>query len=270
MFDFIRTHQRLMQLVLLVLILPSFVLIGVSGYTNYVSGDKDLVTVGDAAVTLQEFELARRNQLDQLQRSSMGRFDPEVLNSRPARERLLESLVDRRVLVETATKERFSVSDAALRDTIASMPEFHENGNFSAERYNELLAAAGLSARDFEQGQRGELALQRVLNPIGGSALVPDTVLERVSAALTEQRTISLFAFPSSDYEKDIEISDADIQAWYDENKEALTVPDQVAVEYLYWMKPLQCKRWVKSPKAILPPTTSKTSLATLRRPASM
>jgi len=233
MFDFIRTHQRLMQLVLLVLILPSFVLIGVSGYTNYVSGDKDLVKVGDAAVTLQEFELARRNQLDQFQRSSMGRFDPEVLNSRPARERLLESLVDRRVLVETATKERFSVSDAALRDTIASMPEFHEDGAFSAERYNQLLAAAGLSARDFEQGQRGELALQRVLSPIGESALVPDTVLQRVSAALTEQRTVSLFAYPASDYEKDVEITDADIQSWYEENKEALTVPDQVAVQYL-------------------------------------
>src|SRR5690606_25117303 len=118
MFDFIRTHQRLMQLVLLVLILPSFVLIGVSGYTNYVSGDKDLVKVGESAVTLQEFELARRNQLEQMQRSSMGRFDPQVLESRPAREMLLESLVDRRVLVETATQSRFSVSDAALRNAI--------------------------------------------------------------------------------------------------------------------------------------------------------
>src|SRR5690606_40418939 len=93
------------------LVLPSFVLIGVSGYTNYVSGDKDLVVVGDSAVTLQEFEMARRNQLEQLQRNTMGRFDPEVLNTRAAREMLLESLVDRRVMVTIANEERFSVSD---------------------------------------------------------------------------------------------------------------------------------------------------------------
>lgn len=233
MFDFIRTHQRLMQLVLLVLILPSFVLIGVSGYTNYVSGDKDLVKVGDSAVTLQEFELARRNQLEQMQRGGMGRFDPEVLNNRPAREILLESLVDRRVLVDTATRERFSVSDAVLRSSIAGMQEFQDNGTFSAERYNELLESAGLSTRDFEQGQRGELALDRVLGPVVSTAELPQPVLERISAALTEERSVRLLAFPASDYEKDIVVADADVKAWYDENKQNLMVPDQVAVQYL-------------------------------------
>ncbi|HZH55746.1 MAG TPA: SurA N-terminal domain-containing protein [Burkholderiaceae bacterium] len=233
MFDFIRTHQRLMQLVLLVLIVPSFVLIGVSGYTNYVSGDKDLVKVGDSAVTLQEFELARRNQLEQMQRNAMGRFDPEVLNNRFAREMLLESLVDRRILVDTATRMRFSVSDTVLRNAIAEMPEFQEDGRFSAERYNALLASAGLSTRDFEQGQRGELALQRVLGPVGSSATLPTPVLKGISAALTEARTVRLLTLAAADFEKEITVSDADIQAWYDENKDRLTLPDQVAVEYL-------------------------------------
>jgi len=233
MFDFIRTNRRFMMLILLVLVLPSFVLIGVSGYTNYVSGDKDLVVVGDSAVTLQEFEMARRNQLEQMQRSTMGRFDPEILNSRAAREMLLESLVDRRVLVMTANQERFSVSDTALRNSIAEMPEFQENGQFSAQRYNQLLDASGLSPRDFEQGQRGELALQRVLEPVANSAVVPPSMLERIQAALTEERTVSLQTFPVSDYQKEIEVTDAEIQAWYDSNKESLTVADQVAVQYL-------------------------------------
>lgn len=233
MFDFIRTNQRFMMFILLVLVLPSFVLIGFSGYTNYVSGDKELVTVGDSAVTMQEFELARRNQLEQMQRSGMGRVDPEVLNNRPAREMLLESLVDRRVLVDTATRERFSVSDTVLRNAIASMPEFQEDGGFSAERYNQLLDSAGLSTRDFEQGQRGELALQRVLEPVGASAALPDAVLERIYAALTEERTIQLQTFPASEHEKDVVVSDADIQAWYDANKESLMVADQVAAQYL-------------------------------------
>lgn len=233
MFDFIRTNRRFMMLILLVLVLPSFVLIGVSGYTNYVSGDKDLVVVGDSAVTLQEFEMARRNQLEQMQRSTMGRFDPEILNSRAAREMLLESLVDRRVLVMTANQERFSVSDTALRNSIAEMPEFQENGQFSAQRYNQLLDASGLSPRDFEQGQRGELALQRVLEPVANSAIVPPSILKRIQAALTEERTVSLQTFPVSDYQKDIEVTDAEIQAWYESNKESLTVADQVAVQYL-------------------------------------
>src|SRR5690606_1852028 len=108
MFDFIRTHQRLMQLVLLVLILPSFVLIGVSGYTNYVSGDHDIVTLADTSITQQEFDQARRNQLQQLQMNSPGGFDPAILDTPQARSALLDSLIDRRLLVEKARKERFS------------------------------------------------------------------------------------------------------------------------------------------------------------------
>jgi peptidyl-prolyl cis-trans isomerase D len=233
MFDFIRTHQRLMQLVLLVLILPSFVLIGVSGYTNYVSGDRDLVKVGSSAITQQEFDQARRNQLQQMQQSSGGGFDPSLLDNPAARSALLESLIDRRVVVDAANKGRFSVSDSTLRQTIASMPQLQVNGKFSPERYNEVLANAGLNTRDFEQGQRAELALDRVLGPVALTASVPPSVVGLLQEALTEQRTVRMLAFPATNYEKDVVIEDADIQAWYEKNKQSLQLPEQVSAQYL-------------------------------------
>ncbi|MGB6106088.1 MAG: SurA N-terminal domain-containing protein [Pusillimonas sp.] len=233
MFDFIRTHQRLMQLVLLVLILPSFVLIGVSGYTNYVSGDHDIVTLADTSITQQEFDQARRNQLQQLQQNSQGGFDPAVLDNPAARSALLESLIDRRVLVEAASKARFSVSDSVLRQTIASMPQLQVDGQFSAERYNDVLASAGLTTRDFEQSQRGELALARVLGPVAMTALVPSAVTDRLELALTEQRTVRLLAFPATEHEDKVTITDDDIQAWYDKNKQSLELPEQVSAQYL-------------------------------------
>lgn len=222
-----------MQLVLLVLILPSFVLIGVSGYTNYVSGDEELVKVGNTSITQQEFEQARRNQVEQLQQTSQGGFDPAVLDNVPARTALLDSLIDRRVMISTAEKERFTVSDTALRQAIASMPQLQVDGQFSAERYNQVLASAGLTTREFEQSQRAELALSRVLGPVGATASVPDSVVDRLERALTEERTIRLVAFPSADYEKDVAISDEDIKAWYEKNKQTLELPEQVSAQYL-------------------------------------
>ena len=233
MFDFIRTHQRLMQLLLLILILPSFALIGVSGYTNYVTGDHDLVKVAGTSVTLQEFDQARRNQLQQMQQNNRSTFDPSLLDTEEARKALLESLIDSRVLIATATKERFSVSDVVLRQTIASMPELQVNGQFSAERYNEVLQSIGMSSRDFEQGRRSDLALQRVLGPVALTASVPKPVTESIEHALTTERTLRLRAFPASDYEKNITVTDADLKAWYDQNKQKLQLPDQVTVDYL-------------------------------------
>lgn len=233
MFDFIRTHQRLMQLILLVLILPSFVLIGVSGYTTYVSGDYDLVKVGDSSITLQEFDQARRRQLEQAQGMAQGDFDPSALENPVVRSALLESLIDRRVVIDVATEQRFSVSDQALRDAIASLPQVQEDGQFSLARYDQLLASIGLTTRDFEQSQRAELAIGRVLEPVAQSASIPAAVLAGLRQSLTEQRNLRLALYQAADYQKDVKVSDQDAQAWYDENKESLSLSEQVSIQYL-------------------------------------
>src|SRR5690625_5086460 len=233
MFDFIRSHQRLMQFLLLVLIVPSFALIGVSGYSSYVSGDHDLVKVGQTAVTMEEFERARSNQLRQLRDASPGSFDPAVLDNPAVRATLLESLVDYRVLATTVANQRFSVSDAVLRRSIASMPQLQVDGQFSAERYNEILAASGLTPRDFEQSQRFELALERVLGPVGQSASVPSAVIDYLEKALVDARTVRMAAFTADDYVDNVQVSEHDIQSWYDENAQQFMIPDQVHVQYL-------------------------------------
>lgn len=233
MFDFIRSHQRLMQFFLLVLIVPSFALIGVSGYNSYVSGDHDLVKVGKSAITMQEFENARASQLRQMQQNSQGGFDPAVLDDPEVRRNLLESLIDYRVLATTAASERFNVSDTALRDSIAAMPQLQVEGQFSPERYNEALAAAGMTTRDFEESQRFELALSRVLGPVTQTASVPSAVVQHLERALTEERTLRLRVFADSDYTDSVSISDSEIQVWYDEHKQSFEVPEQASIQYL-------------------------------------
>lgn len=233
MFDFIRTHQRMMQFILLLLIFPSFALIGVSGYTNYISGEQDLVKVADSAITTQDFDDARRYQLQEMQSNSQGGFDPAMLDNPVVRAQLLESLIDRRVIITTATKERFSVSDTALRNTIAAMPQLQVNGQFSPDRYNEVLASAGMDMRDFEQSQRAELALDRVLGPVVNSSGLPQPVVQRLQQALTEQRTLRLLTWPATDYQAQVTVSEADVQAWYDTNKASLELPEQLSAQYI-------------------------------------
>lgn len=233
MFNFIRRHQRLMQLVLLVLIVPSFVLIGVGGYTNYNSGDEDLVTVGGQTITMQEFDAARRNQLNEMQRSMGDAFDPAVVDSPQVKQQLLDSLINRRALIEIATSERFNVSDMALRQAIAKMPEMQEEGVFSAERYNQLLAGAGLSSREFEQLQRAELTLNRVVTPVIETAILPKDISAELQKILTESRTIQLHDFSVEQFMAEQHVTEHEIEAWYEANKEQLKLPDYVNADFI-------------------------------------
>lgn len=233
MFTFFRTHQRLMQVVLLILVLPSFVLIGVSGYSSYTSNDTELVKIGSVSLTAEEFDQARRVQLQNLQQAQGGAFDLAVEDSPQARRKLLDALIDRTVLVETATKEGLNVSDGVLRQAIAAIPDFQVNGVFSPERYNTLLNGSGISIRDFEQSQRGGLTLERVTGPVVQTTELPSVVNNLLDKTLSTTRKVEVLNFATSDYLKPESVTEAEVSEWYEQNKESLRLPQYVDVDYV-------------------------------------
>jgi peptidyl-prolyl cis-trans isomerase D len=233
MFDFIRHHRRWMQLILLILIVPSFFLVGLHGYESFMAREPALATVADQPITRSEFNRAWRNQLDQLRQRLGSQFDPAVVDTPAVRQRLLQQLIDQRLLLQVADDNRFSVSDETLRNTIAAIPQPQDNGRFSPERYRQVLAAQGMSPALFEAGMRRDLAVARVLDPISQTARVPATVITLLENALTQKRTVSVHRYNAADYRAKVVVTPADIQAWYDANKPQLRIPEQAQVQYL-------------------------------------
>jgi len=233
MFELLRNHRRWMQFILLILIVPSFFLVGIQGYESFISREPELATVAGQPITRGEFDMAHRNQLEQFRQRMGSQFDPALVDTPAMREQLLNQLIDQRLLAQVAIDNRFSVSDGTLRNTIAAIPQVQDNGRFSPERYRQVLAAQGMTPTSFEAGLRRDLAVGRVLEPITQSASVPDAVTASLESALTQQRTVQLRRFAAADYRAQVSVSPQDIQAWYDANKQQLTVPDQVSAQYL-------------------------------------
>lgn len=233
MFEFIRSHRRWMQFILLILIVPSFFLVGIQGYDSFMRQEPELATVAGQPISRAEFDQAHRNQLEQFRQRLGAQFDPAVIDTPALRESLLNQLINQRLLANVAADNRFSVSDETLRNTIAAIPEVQDNGRFSPERYRQVLAAQGMSPTSFEAGLRRDLAIARVLEPVGQSARAPAEVVSALEAALTQTRTVQLRSFSAADYRSQVSVTPADIQAWYDANKQQLQVPEQVQVQYI-------------------------------------
>ncbi|HBI83475.1 peptidylprolyl isomerase [Orrella sp. NBD-18] len=233
MFDFIRNHSRWMQLILLLLILPSFVFFGVQSYTSFMASEPELASVDGQAITLGEFNQARRYELERYRSMLGGQFDAAAFDTPQFREQLLNQLIDQRVISTAATKGQYSVSDETLRRTIASIQSLQVNGQFSTERYRQVLAGQGTTPAAFEAGMRRDLALAQVLQPIGLTASVPAEIPQKLIALLTEQRTISRLEFKSSAYENSIKVDDNQIKSWYDANQAKLQIPENLDVQYI-------------------------------------
>ena len=133
MFDSVRNNKKIVQIFLALITLP-FAFFGVDSYVKNSGGGNDLASVGDTKITVSQFEQSMRERQDQLRQSLGANFKPEMMNTPEAKLSVLNSLVDQRLLLLEADKNRLQTSNEALRDVISRIPSLQEDGKFSMSR----------------------------------------------------------------------------------------------------------------------------------------
>ena len=233
MFEFIRTHKRLMQIFLMLLIVPSFVLVGVSSYQ---SGDAStgVATVDGRKITQQEWEEAQRQQLERYRQSMGEQFNQKMFETPEARQAVLDNLIAERALEAEIKRSHLTVNDATLAQTIAGIDAFKKpDGSFDMEQYKAVLAAQGMSPAMFDARMRRDMAMQQLNNAVQASAFVPRSVSKRLSDVNDQEREVQELVFPVSDFITQVKVTDDMVKAYYDKNAALFAVPERAKVEYV-------------------------------------
>ena len=233
MFEFIRTHQRLMQFLLLILIVPPFAFFGIDGYRRISDDPNAVAKVAGQPITQQEFANAQREQSDRMRQMLRGNFDPSLMDNPEARRAIVDGLVNQRVLITEAAKRNLIVSDERLRSVIMSIPALQENGQFSKDRYDVLLRSQGMTPQSFEGKLRQDLAIQAASAGVSDSAFAPKTVLDLVVRAQTEEREVQELIIKADAYTAQVKLADGAVKNYYDANQREFQVSSQVRVEYV-------------------------------------
>lgn len=236
MFDFVRKHMKLMQLVLFLLIVPSFVLFGLEGYNRSQENSEAVARVDGQDITQAEWDNAHRQEAEQL-RQQMPNVDAKLLDSPQARYGTLERMVRDRVLAAAAAKSNLTVSDARVAREIQQNPVIASlrgpDGKLDMARYRQLLAGQGMSPEMFEAQVRNDLATRQVLGGIGSSGIATPALAALALGAYFERREIQVARFPAADYAPKVNPTDAEIEAFYKANGPLFQAPEQATVEYL-------------------------------------
>jgi peptidyl-prolyl cis-trans isomerase D len=238
MFDAIRKHQRILQFILLLLILPAFVFFGISGYDGMLSREPGVARVGDQEISRQEFDNAQREQLQQLRQVLGGDFDSKLLDTAQARAEILENLISQSAVAQQAAKAKLAVTDEQVRRAILEIPGLtRPDGSFDESRYKAILSAQNLTPSGFEARLRSDLALQILPEAVQSSAFVPRAVAQRLAALQSESREIRVRTFRPADYASQVKTDEAAIKAWYDKNAAAFEIPERADVDYVVLSK---------------------------------
>ena len=234
MFEFVRTHQRLMQGLLLLFIFPSFAMVGISSYSHFGDADNAIAKVGSQTITQPEYDAAQREQMQRFQQMFGAQFDPKMFDTPEAKQGILDNIIAQRALQIEAAKQHLSVSDAAVTQSVTGIAGLTgPDGKFDGERYRALLAMQGLTPELYEQRLRQDLSLQQLNSAVQNTAFAPKTVTTQIASINDQERSVHELLFKPADYLSQVKVTPEMLTAYYEKNGKQFEVPEHATVEYV-------------------------------------
>ncbi|MES2530048.1 MAG: SurA N-terminal domain-containing protein [Pseudomonadota bacterium] len=232
MFEFFRKYNKIVMGLLFLLIIPSFVLFGVDRYQGDKSGDK-VAQVDGQPITRPEWDAQHRNEVARI-RERAPNVDVALLDSEAARYATLERMVRDRVMAAAAAKTNMTVSEERLARIFAEdagLATFRTaDGKFDRERF---VMMTGRTPEQYEAAVRADLSTQQVLLGVSGTAFATRAQADLALGAYFDRREIQVARFNTSDFTGKVQVSDADIDAYYAANTAQFQAPEEATIEYL-------------------------------------
>ena len=213
-------------LVILALIGIPFVFFGIN--YNFI-GSNFAAKVDGEEISVGYFEQQYRSEL--AQRPELANLD--ATQRQQLRRELLDRLVRDQLIRNYLVENGYRIGDKQLTDLIQQEREFQVDGKFDRATYVDYLAVRGREPREFEESQRQFMRESQLRLSIMGSAVVTPSEYRRYLNLAAEQRLVSLATLTEDVVGGEIEITDEQIQAFYDSNPTMFQLPESADVQYI-------------------------------------
>jgi peptidyl-prolyl cis-trans isomerase D len=224
MFEFIRTHQRLMQFFLMIFIAPLFVLGGLQ-VGHFGETATEVAKVGDKIISQQELDYAVREQ------------GPQAAAIPGIKKELLDKLIAEKALTIEAMHDRTYPNAEDIWNFVkVAFPELDKPGLSKEEKvqlYNAVANSKGMTINSLESKVRDFLIAQRTKGAIESTSFESKAVATQVLNSVEQEREVQQIAFKSADFTSQVKITDDLLKAYYNKNLAQFQVPEHAKIEYV-------------------------------------
>jgi peptidyl-prolyl cis-trans isomerase D len=204
---------------------------GYSGTRN--EKDTVLASVGDKKITIADYQEEYKNQLQFYRSIYQGQITDEMIRQMGLKQKALENLIDREILLQEAEKKNIQASPEEIRKSIMESPVFQENGAFSQKNYERALRYYGLSLADYEQSQGKGLIIKKLQDLVKSAARVSDKEIWERFLSENEKIKIEYLSFSPDQIKEKPPVSEQEIESYYKKHAEEFRVPELVKCDYI-------------------------------------
>ena len=209
-----------------------FLFWGIQSYLG-VGGKANVATVNDSEISVQQFQRELQQQQRQLREMFGGKIPPELAEGMAMKQSVLASMIQREVLRQVTRENGWRVSDIAVVEAIKSTPQFQVNGQFSKQRYEQLLQTQRLSKPGYEAIVREGMQRDQLREVVDSTGFLTTADRRKFLQLEGQKRAIDYLVLDRNRFENEVNVDDAEIEEYYEKNSDRFLTPEQVQLEYL-------------------------------------
>ena len=196
-------------------------------------GGSGVAEVNGEEVSPQELQQAVNTQKRRLISMMGDNFDPTLLDDEVITSQALNSLIGRKLLMQSAESMDLTVSSREIGSVIGGMEQFQIEGKFSPQMFSSVLSSAGYTPAYFKETLREDIALAQLRSGLAGSEFATPLELTLNAAVDAEQRDLRYLTIPLQTFIDQQEATEEQISAYYADHQDDFRTSESVELDYI-------------------------------------
>lgn len=199
------------------------------GINSYMEGGstKAAAVVNGEDVPAQEVQ----QELAQI-RQQFGQMAAQ-LGDESLKNMALNNVVNQVLLRQKAKDEGYRASTEDVAAAITEISVFQKDGQFDKATYEGFLASQRRNQAAFEEQMRTDITNGQFRDSLQATAFVTKAQMEQYQTLRNQKRDIELFTLKVASFEPQVQITDEQINKYYNEHKNQFMTEEKVKVAYI-------------------------------------
>ncbi|MGZ3535081.1 MAG: SurA N-terminal domain-containing protein [Thermodesulfobacteriota bacterium] len=218
-----------------ILLLVAVTFISWGGYSYFREKKVTYVAkVNTVTVEWREYNDALQNVIKQYRQALGPSFDDKMIDELHLKDKTLDDLIAKILILQEAKRLGLSVSDEELRGSIESIPAFQINGQFDRRNYERALRSIRMTPEEFEQSQRENLLIAKAVSLVKmNTGKVSDQEVMDTYLFENERIDLTFLKIAPDSFKNQVSVNETEIKDYYDKHREEFKIPTFVQIQYL-------------------------------------
>jgi len=203
------------------------------GYSFRAGRGLKIAYVNGEVISGLEYQKAYWDLLEGLRRQYKDVWNDNLIKVFDLKNRALDNLINQKLISQEAKRLGLAVTETEIQEAILEYPAFQINDQFDIGRYRAVLSQNRMKPEDFEESMAKELLVGKLRQFLFAFMAVTDQEIVDYYTHENEKTKISFVQFKPDTFKESIELDQARMKEFFDEQKEEYRIPEKIKIAYL-------------------------------------